>query len=114
MPLYRVLRPITGHKKGSLTRLKRQSKKSIQALLDVAAISEVAPPPLAILPGWKEPAEKLEEIGVKTVIDFLDAHEDPVSRVLKVSPKVVKKKKESVERWLIPAKDEPDEEGKNK
>jgi len=114
MPLYRARRTLGRSKeripKGALTRLEGVPKKTIDKLLEVGCISEVAPPPLNILPGWKEPAEKLEGMGVKMVVDFLEARTAPLSRVLKITPKEVQEKKKSVEGWLIPATDGLDEE----
>ena len=113
MPLYRARRNLrrSGKRilKGTLLKLDNVSKTTLDSLLARGDVSEVAPPPLKILPGWKEPAKKLEAIGVKTALDFLEAPEEPVSRVLKMPRKEVKAKKKEVQDWLMPKVDKPDE-----
>lgn len=60
-------------KAGTLDPLKGVSSK-VRAILEArGAISRIVAPPLRIMPGWKERAEKLEQAGVEDVNDLLDA-----------------------------------------
>ena len=50
--------------------------ETIKILADMGHISRVNFPPLAVLPGWKSRAEKLEAGGMSSADEFLDS--DPV------------------------------------
>lgn len=58
---------------GSIDRLKGVSSGVRARLESTGAISRVAAPPLEILPGWENLAPKLEAVGVKDVVDLLEA-----------------------------------------
>ena len=82
------------------------SAKTIDALLASGAISEIAAPPLSILPGWEERAINLAGIEVITVTDFLAAGTKDVAEVLEVPEEQVEGVKEDVKKWLTPPEEE--------
>ena len=102
MAIYRVLEPLTtGHRPGDIVSGDCFSPRVLVALLRVSALSEVRPPPLSELPGWEKRAEKLKEIGVTTVRDFLEADDDEVRRLFNYKRiSTVAKWKVEAEKWL--------------
>ncbi|KPJ77282.1 MAG: hypothetical protein AMJ81_00025 [Phycisphaerae bacterium SM23_33] len=102
MALYRVLKSLTtGHQPGDIVSGDRFESRVLAALVKVRAISEVRPPPLSELPGWEARAEKLREIGVVTVRDFLEADDDKVRELFNYKrTSTVAKWKTEAEKWV--------------
>ena len=84
---------------GSLTRLEWLGADGIARLLDVGAVSRVATPPLAALPGWKVRAGKLQQIGIVTVEDLIEADIAEVKAHMEVM------RESTVEKWIQEARD---------
>jgi len=105
MTLYRVLRPLsTGHEVGQLVDGDRF--KYIDALLENRALSPVSTPPLSELPAWETRAEKLAEVGIVTIQDFLDADDDVLKEAFNYKTmRTINKWKQELQHWLV--MDEP-------
>ena len=104
MALYRVLKRL---EKGSrqihpktFTQLEWLSKRHINTLIDVGAVSEVGAPPLAVIPGWKTRAGKLEEVGIEDVIQFIEADTSVICQALRRQPKTVEKYRKELLGWM--------------
>lgn len=106
MPMYRVLRDLSGKngeriaQLGQLSSLPSVKPGSISVLLQVGAIAEVQPPPLSILPGWATRAKRLEALGIITVNDFVDAETDTLRRMFRASALTIEGWKEEAKNWL--------------
>jgi hypothetical protein len=105
MPLYRLLQnlafPDRTLPRGSLSRLLGSKPDVIGKLTLKGGIAEVAPPPLAILPGWKLRSAKLAKIGIITAVDFLESADDGILKTMRIGPDVLAKWRTEVEGWLI-------------
>jgi hypothetical protein len=65
----------------------------------------VAPPPLAILPGWQHRGKRLGEIGITDACQAIEADVDEVARHCGVGPSLVRRWQAELLDWLRP----PDE-----
>jgi len=105
MPMYRVHQNLAVGDSivsgGSLSLLRGVGERGIQALLKRGTITEVAAPPLAILPGWKLRAARLKAMGVETVADLLQADRDGVARFMRANLPTVEKWLVDAEAWLL-------------
>jgi len=103
--LYRVLRQLHAGKRGliyagSLTRLEWLGDDGIEKLVAVGAVSEVQPPPLAVLPGWKRRAAPLAKMDIVDVTQFLLADTDAIAQQVGRKAATVEMWKREVEGWL--------------
>ena len=85
---------------GSITRLEWLRPEQIGRLLAIGAVSRAATPPLMVLPGWKLRAGKLQQIGIVTVEDLLEADVAQVMEHMEV------KRAETIEKWQAQATQE--------
>ena len=94
-PLYRVRKDIAYGKvivrRGSLHRLNKVPADGLKKLKERGTISEVMPPPLAVLPGWTRRATRLEEAGIANAVQFLGADVDRAAAFMRVKPSTVEK-----------------------
>lgn len=86
---------------GSIVRSKALQQKAIDLLLQHGLITEVAVPPIAILPGWQHRAKRLAEIGVSDAAQVLEADVDEVARHMGISPGLFRRWQEQLESWLV-------------
>ena len=87
---------------GSLTRLVWLKPDDRQRLVHCGAVTEVAPPPLRILPGWKVRSEKLRTHEITTAIQFLEADNALLQDILNVKREAtIKSWKEGLELQLV-------------
>ena len=104
MTLYRVLKPLEKGKNtlypDTFTRLEWLSRRGKLVLIDVGAVAEVGVPPLAVIPGWKTRAGKLEEVGIENVVQFVEADTDVICRALGRQPKTVEKYRKELLGWM--------------
>lgn len=104
--LYRVLKRLSlgGDKaveKGEFTSLEWLDERGVSRLMAAGAVSEVAPPPLSELPGWKGRAERLAAIDIGDAVEFLEAEPDVLAPKLRVKPATVTRWQREVKRWLV-------------
>ncbi len=78
---------------GSTTRLAWLTPDDQQRLVHCGAVTEVAPPPLRILPGWKRRSELLRTHGIQSAIQFLEADNALLQDILNV------KREATIESW---------------
>ncbi len=78
---------------GTITRLAWLTPDDQQRLVHCGAVTEVAPPPLRILPGWKVRSEKLRTHGITTAIQFLEADNALLQDILNV------KREATIKQW---------------
>jgi len=90
---------------GSFTRLEWLSPRAQEILQSVGAVSEVGAPPLAVIPGWKTRAGKLEEVGIEDVVQFIEADAAVICQALDRQPKTIEKYRAELLRWMTA--DEP-------
>jgi hypothetical protein len=103
MAVYRVLRDLAcGNKTGaiggvlytgSLTRLEWLDGDGVSRLLDCGAVARAATPPLSVVPGWSVRAGKLQQIGIVTVEEFLEADTAEVMEHMEV------KRASTIKKW---------------
>jgi len=103
--MYRALRRLDRGKGkiieiGKPTRLQWLNSEQIAKLLEVGAVAEIHPPPLAELPGWRTRAKKLKSKGIEDAAQFLASEDAELARALRVKLPTVKRLKADVERWL--------------
>lgn len=84
----------------STTSLAWLSKKQVALLLERRIVSEVAVPPLAALPRWKERAGRINRLGMFSVIEFLEADNGMLAETLGEEPDVIARWKAEAEAWL--------------
>ena len=85
---------------GSFTRLEWLTPRKQQVLQSVGAVSEVGSPPLAVIPGWKTRAGKLEEVGIEDLVQFIEADTAVLCQALERQPKTIEKYREELLRWM--------------
>ena len=107
--LYRILSNLSVGKgilrEGSISRLGGIKAENLALLLARGAIAPVAPPPLAILPGWQHRAVRLAEIGIADALGVLEGDVGCIAAHLGVSEDLVRRWQTSLEQWLVaPAK----------
>ena len=104
MALFRVIvrldRGSTVIQPGSFTRLEWLSPRKQEVLQSVGAVSEVGSPPLAVIPGWKTRAGKLEEVGIEDVVQFIEADAAVICQALDRQPQTIEKYREELLRWM--------------
>ena len=104
MALYRVLKPLAKGKNtiyaGTFTRLEWLADGNRELLARVGAVAEVSTPPLAVIPGWKTRAGKLEEVGITDVVQFIEADTGAICQALDRQPKTVEKYRTELLRWM--------------
>jgi hypothetical protein len=102
MALYRVLKALSLQDRrveaGQLISLTMSADK-IDKLVAVGAISPLASPPLAEIPGWEGRAQLLPAIA--TVEQFLETPDDALAKVLQIAPGDVPRLKRSLEEVLF-------------
>lgn len=104
--LYRVLKTLSlGEGKvlrvGEFTRLEWLTEGQAARLMAVGAVSEVAPPPLAEIPGWQARSERLQAIGIKDAAEFLEADPHRIAETMKVKAATIVRWQAEVKKWLI-------------
>lgn len=70
-------------------------------LKEVGAISEIAGPPLSVLPGWVRRSEILAERGITTAIEFIECDSSQMAEVFNVKPTTIEKWKAHVLSFLV-------------
>ena len=103
MSLYRVMR--NGSKclkRGDIITGDRFTEAEIDVLVKVGAISEVSPPPISEIQGWKKRSEKLEKIGVMTVGQFLEADIAELAKAVRVTQATVLRWQQEFKEELQP------------
>jgi hypothetical protein len=102
--LYRVNRDLsTGEKPGDLVSGTRWRAEVSARLEVVGAISPLATPPLAVLPGWKTRARVLQAINIVNAATFYETAQTLNGR--EVIAQALKVKVETVERYLAEVTD---------
>ncbi len=86
--------------KDTISELKRVSVNALETLLDRDVITEVQTPPLEILPGWEERAEKLKEVGIETIGDLVTADIENVAEELNVPAEGVQEAADEARNWI--------------
>ena len=90
---------------GAFTRLEWLKPRAQEILQSVGAVSEVGAPPLAVIPGWKTRAGKLEEVGIDDVVQFIEADTAVICQALDRKPETIEKYRAELLRWMTA--DEP-------
>jgi len=87
---------------GSLVRLPwlERDPAGLQALIDKGAVARVAPPPLAVLPGWKIRSGKAKGLGIEDAEQFLEADDADLARSLGARVETVQKWKRELSDFL--------------
>lgn len=85
---------------GTLDELKRVSGGALEILLDREVVTEAQSPPLRILPGWEERAEKLEEVGIETISDLVTADVEEVAKELDVPAEGIQEAADEARDWM--------------
>jgi len=102
MALYRVLKALSLQDRrveaGKLIALTMNADK-IDKLVTVGAISPLASPPLAEIPGWEGRAQLLP--AITTVEQFLETPDTDLAKVLQIAPGDVPRLKRSLEEVLF-------------
>ena len=104
--LYRVLKKLSRGadkilKVGEFTRLGWLTEGQVARLMAVGAVSEVAPPPLSEIPGWKGRSDRLETIGINDAVEFLEADPREVAKTMRVKPATIARWQVEAKTWLI-------------
>jgi len=99
--IYRILQNLSdGTPRGSLKRMSLKPETEA-VLVMVGAIAPVSAPPLAVLPGWKTRARKLEGSAFTMADAFLEGDEAVLAKLMDAAPERVKAWKDEIERlWL--------------
>ena len=85
---------------GTFTRLEWLSDRNVAILVSGGSVAEVGAPPLAVIPGWKTRAGKLEEVGIEDVIQFIEADTGVICQALRRQPKTVEKYRKELLGWM--------------
>lgn len=85
---------------GTLGRWTKLAPKGLARLVARHTLVEVAPPPLAVLPGWEHRSRRLAEIGVKDAEQVLVANVDELAQHMGVGPALVRRWQADLETWL--------------
>lgn len=87
---YRVLKPLsTGQRPGDVIDEAALARRAIPILVKVGAISPVSYPPIRVLSGWDDRAERLKAIEIEDVGEFLDADTGALAEQLAEEPEAV-------------------------
>lgn len=81
------------------------SEESIEGLLAKGRISEIAAPPLVLVPKLRAVAKKLAEVGIKDVHDLVDADLAGVAEELDTTVEVLEKVKDTAMEVAVPGED---------
>lgn len=104
MALYRIVSPVAKGDQiipvGTVGKLEYFTPQSLAALLRKGAITEVSPPPLSIMPGWKLRSAKLAKIGIEDAVQLLEGDTDDLMRSLRMTRVGVQKWKKDAEDLL--------------
>jgi hypothetical protein len=76
------------------------TEKQIALLLERQIVSEVAAPPLVVLPKWEKWARRINRLGIFSVIEFLEANDEMLAETLGEKPDVITGWKAEAEAWL--------------
>ncbi len=76
------------------------SEQAVAALVRKGALAPVAAPPLVVLPGWSHRGKRLAQLGIESVVDFLETEVSEVARHCGVSPGLVLRWKGEAIEWL--------------
>ena len=108
MALYRVRADISMGKRtlhrGEIVRGSTFRADAITVLVRRGVLSEVAAPPLAVLPGWKTRAARLRRAGIVSLSDFLEADDAELAKAMRCKPPELATWRTEVEGWLNVAK----------
>jgi hypothetical protein len=104
--LYRVLRKLDAGKRGylepgSTTRLNWLQPDQVTYLVELEAVSEVSPPPLAILPGWHLRGRKLSGVGITDAAQLLEADPQVLAPQLQIRPETILAWQDECRRLLL-------------
>lgn len=105
MPMYRVLKPLSRkHEQeipvGTLTDLAWLDEQQQATMEMVGAVSRIAAPPLAQLPGWKLRAGRLGKLGIHTFDDFLERDPAELADAIGANPRTVHNWRAELVQWL--------------
>jgi hypothetical protein len=75
-------------------------EKHVAILLDRGIVSKVITPPLAILPGWKKRAKRVEHLEIILVIDFLEKDDATLAEMFDEDEQTIMNWKAEVWKWL--------------
>ena len=93
--------------RGSVFDGKLLPEESIRILCEMKKITPVAPPPLAVLPGWKTRSSRLVKYNILTISDFLETPNEDLQEIFtRVKPQTLVKWKNDLEKELIVPKPE--------
>ena len=105
MAIFRVLKKLSRKdhimEPGSLSRFEWLAPEQIAVLEKQRAISRLSAPPLSEMPGWKRRGQKLEDIGIETAEDLLEADGEVVAGLMNVRAATVDRWKTEAEWWLV-------------
>ena len=106
MIIYRILRALDAGGRGRLyppgpTALEWLNEEQKEKLVEVGAVSELRPPPLEELPGWKTRAKMLKKAGIDGVEGFMLADEAELAKALKKRRPTIAKWKADIARLLL-------------
>lgn len=85
--------------RGTLARLTLAPDK-LARLEEVNAISRIAAPPLAILPGWETRSNRLEKLNIISIEDLLEGDVAAIAKHMRVKPETVERWQEDVIEWM--------------
>ena len=85
---------------GSFTRLEWLRPAQQDVMVETGAVSEVAAPPLEMLPGWSTRAAKLALVGIVDVVQFLEADTETLRDVLHRKAETVESYRRELYSWL--------------
>jgi len=101
MKLYTVLEPLSTRQAiGSTVRDTDFAPGVANILVRKKALALVHTPPLSELPGWTLKSQKLREIGIITVQDFLDTPDSDVTRLFNYQESTIRKWKREAQDWI--------------
>jgi len=104
--MYRILKPLRNREgilyPGAFSDLNWLDSKAIEKLTGRRAISEVAPPPLSVLPGWQRRSTRLRKLNILNAAQFLVCNEEKIGKALNVKGTTIMRWKEEVRVWLQP------------
>ena len=108
MAIYRVLRRLDRGRgriiePGTLTRLEwlRDRPEDVLRLLNVGAVAEVSPPPLAVLDGWQERSKRLAEWDIHDAVQLMEANAELLADQVGVRPRTIRKWQQQAEECLL-------------
>jgi hypothetical protein len=101
---YRIHTPLAYH--GIILRANsihwlRLKPENLAVLVELGNISPVKTPPLSEIPEWEKFIDRLSEIGVITVQDFLETPNENLTFIWRNVEHIAKRKNDLIEQYLM-------------